>query len=368
MNTEFSYNFYKTSGEAWTAMYQAISVAQISIYWEIYALVDDSAGSSFVSLLCQKAREGIEVRLVIDAFGSYDLSNNALNEMRSAGVDVQIFNAFYPDWNIKAWVRRVWHRTHRKILVIDEEVSFIGGVNVRADHTDWDDLHMRMTGKIIRPMLYGFAKSYLSAGGNKKEVKRLLHPKLTMGFNNLKEKVNLILHAPLNSPHVSPFKKLYSQALSTAKESFNLLSPYYVPDHKFVELINKASRRGVKVNILLPWRTDIKIMQYIADSFYGISEKAGAAFYFLKKMNHGKAVSSDNRLGIVGSSNFTNRSFFYDQEAGVAFSDEKMVEELNGILDSWKQSAIPLTDLGTGKRRWYARFRDWWLNAIKDYT
>lgn len=368
MNTEFSYNFYKSTGEAWTAMYQSISVAQISIYWEIYAFVDDAAGTSFVSLLCQKAQEGIEVRLVLDAFGSYDLSNNALNQMRAAGVDVQIFNTFYPDWNMKAWLRRAWHRTHRKILVIDEEVAFIGGVNVRADHTDWDDLHMRITGKIVRPMLYGFAKSYLSAGGDKKEVKHLLHPKLALGLNNLKEKVNLILHAPLSAPHVSPFKKLYSQALSTAKVSFNLLSPYYVPDRKFVELINKASRKGVKVNILLPWKTDLKIMQYIANAFYGMSQQAGAAFYFLKKMNHGKAVSSDNRLGIVGSSNFTNRSFFYDQEAGVAFSDEKMVEELNGILDFWKEGAVPLTDMGTGKRHWYARFKDWWLNVIKNYT
>jgi len=90
--------------------------------------------------------------------------------------------------------------------------------------------------------------------------------------------------------------------------------------------------------------------------------------YFLRKMNHGKAVSSDNCLGIVGSANFTNRSFFYDQEAGVAFSDEKMVDELNGILDFWKQDAVPMADLGFGKRRWYARFKEWWLNVIKNYT
>ncbi|MEK7131795.1 MAG: phospholipase D-like domain-containing protein, partial [Patescibacteria group bacterium] len=187
--------------------------------------------------------------------------------------------------------------------------------------------------------------------------------------NDLREKVNFIFHAPAYATNRSPFKSFYKQALDTAKDSFNLLTPYYVPDRQFLALVSRAKRRGVKVNIIMPWKTDIRLMQYMAGLFYGISAKAGAAFYFLKKMNHGKAVSVDNNLGMVGSANLTPRSFYVNQEAGVTFSHEQMVAELNHILDDWKDEAVSLTDLGLGnKRGWYGRFKDWWLHKLHDYV
>ena len=86
-------------------------------------------------------------------------------------------------------------------------------------------------------------------------------------------------------------------------------------------------------------------------------------------MNHGKAVSSDNTIGLVSSANLTPRSFYINQEAGVAFSHEKMVEELNHILDDWKDHAAPMSDFGFGnKRGWYRRFKDWWLHKLRDYV
>jgi len=365
---EFSYQFFNTTVAAWDEMRRCISGAKKSIYWEIYSLIDDSAGRPFIELLCQKAREGLDVMLIVDALGSYELTNNSIERLKVSGAKVHVFNSLNPIFGLSEWWKRVWHRTHRKVLIIDEGIVFIGGVNIYKAAKNWYDVHLRITGKVVRPLLFGFAKSYIRSGGDKFDIKHLLHPKLTIGLENLKEKINFILHSPIYRVKKSPFKKAYYQALDMAKESFNLLTPYYVPDREFIDLVSRAKKRGVKVNIILPWKTDIKLMQYMARAFYGISEKAGAAFYFLKRMNHGKVLTSDDKIGIVSSANLTPRSFYVNHEAGVSFSHEQMVNDLNHILDEWKNEAIPMADLGFGKRGWFGKFKDWWMNKFSDYV
>ncbi|MEK7680830.1 MAG: phosphatidylserine/phosphatidylglycerophosphate/cardiolipin synthase family protein [Patescibacteria group bacterium] len=364
----FSYQFFNTTVSAWEEMKRCLSVAKKSIYWEIYALIDDAAGGSFIDILCQKAMSGLDVMLVVDAIGSYELSNKAKDKLKNSGVKFQVFHSLSPIIGLSSWWKRVWHRTHRKVLIIDEEVVFIGGVNIKESARDWYDLHLKVTGRIARPLLYGFARTYINSGGRREEIKHLLHPKLTTGLAHLKDKVNFILHSPIYAAKKSPFKKVYYQTLDMAKESFNLLTPYYVPDREFIELVSKAKKRGVKVNIILPWKTDIKFMEYMARAFYGISQKAGAAFYFLKKMNHGKAVTADDKIGVVGSANFTHRGLFLNQEAGVSFSQKEMIDDLNHILDDWKEEAVPMSDFNFNSKGWYRRFKDWWLNKFKDYV
>jgi len=367
METEFSYQFYSTTKSAWDGMYQGILATKKSVYWEVYALLDDVSGKPFIDLLCEKAKAGIDVKIVVDGVGSYHLSDASTKRLRLAGAKVYIFNRLYPALNLVNWWRRVWYRTHRKVLIIDEETIFIGGVNVEDLAIGWDDLHLKLSGKIVRPMLYGFAQSYVHSGGSEEDVRQFLQPELLSGINNSKEKVNFIINSPIYIKG-SASNKIYAEALNNAKESFNLLTPYYVPDLHFLELVSKAKHRGVDVNIILPMETDVRIMQYMARAFYGISKKAGAAFYFLRNMNHGKAVTSDNKLGIVGSTNLTHRGFFINQEAGVAFSHEQMINDLNQILDDWKKGAVPLAEVGFGERNWYTRFKGWWVRRFKDYV
>lgn len=368
MNSDFSYQFFNTSVLAWEAMYQAILAAKKSIFWEVYTLVDDEAGKRFIELLAEKAAVGIDVKIIVDAFGSYDLSKSALFKLQTAGAKIVYFNRLRPGINIVDWVRRMWYRTHRKILIIDEERAFVGGVNVEQPAADWYDLHLLITGSaVIRPLLYGFAKSYIHCGGNAKEVEHLLHPDFAEGLNSIRNRINFLMHAPFYAK-ISPFKKFYYQSLESAQNTFNVVTPYYVPDLHFLDLVSRAKKRGVEVNIILPWETDVNLMRHMANAFYGISSKAGVSFYMLKKMNHAKAVSYDDKLGIVGSANFTPRSFFINQEASAAFSDPKMVGDLNKIIGDWKKEAVPLSEVGLSKKKWSARFKDWWLNKFKDYV
>lgn len=368
MNNDFSYHFYSSTISSWDAMYQEVLGATKSIYWEIYAFVDDIAGNRFIDLLCDKAKQGVDVKIIVDAFGSYYLTGLSINRLRSSGVEVLLFNKLNLQLNLRQWWSRIWMRTHCKILMIDEEVAFIGGVNVQRDMEQWDDVHLRLSGKVTRPLLRYFARKYISSGGKRKRVKHILHPKLINKVGKLKEKIKFLINSPLRYYGRSPIRKFYSTALSTAKESFNLLTPYYAPDRKFLELIFKASKRGVKVNIILPFKNDIKLMNYMARAFYGLSKKAGATFYFLKKMNHGKALTVDNKMGMVGSTNLTNRSYFMNHEANVVFHEQNMVEELNHLLDDWKDKADPNLENDFKNKSIIRRAKNWWAYRFKNHV
>ncbi len=366
---EFTYKFYKNTLDAWEGMRQGIIEAKESVYWEIYDLTDDEAGKPFIDLLCAKAQAGLDIKLVVDAMGSFYLSSDATSKLRSAGVKFFAFHRFGFRFVLHNWWRRIWHRTHRKVLIIDKKILFIGGVNVAKNATTWQDIHLRLTGKIIVPALLGFAWAYIRAGGDKKDVQDLLQTKIITKMHNFKEKITLILHSPIGATTKSPFKRFYKEALRTAKESFTLLTPYYVPGRDFLNLVAQAHRRGVRVNIITPWKTDERIMRYMAAMFFKVSAKAGITFYFIRGMHHGKAVTVDGNLAMVGSANLTPRSLYINHEAGVVFSDTKMVDELNQIFEELKKDAVPLSEIDIENYRGnFRRFKDWLMRKIHTYV
>lgn len=370
-NQHFGYKFYSFTHEAWDAMYQALLEAKHSIHWEIYAFVDGGIGQKFVDALVEKALRGVEVKLVIDALGSHDFSMDSERRIIAAGGDVLRFNRLYPEWKIGHWISRLLYRNHRKVLIIDEQVALLGGVNLRDEYRDWHDVYLKITGRgVVWPLLRGFAKSYVSAGGEPKRVRRLLYPRLAElrdEGRDLKKNLEFIMQSPAES-RASQARRLFLRALAMAKESVNLLSPYYVPDKTFLKAVALARQRGVKVNIFLPLRTDHKIMQMISDAYYELTLAAGAEFFFLPTMNHGKALSVDDTWGAVGSMNLTPRSFYYNEESGVSFHDERMVRELNELFNDWKKTAQAFDRAEWKKRGWWPKMREWWAKRLEDYV
>ncbi|MSU75635.1 MAG: phosphatidylserine/phosphatidylglycerophosphate/cardiolipin synthase family protein [Candidatus Magasanikbacteria bacterium] len=367
MDKPFSYKFYRTTQAAWDAMYQEILVAQKSIYWEIYIFIDDEAGNRFIDALCDRARVGVDVKIIIDAFGSWGLSRPAETRLIEAGVEVLKYNRIHPEFAFGKWWRRLWRRNHRKLLIIDEAIAFVGGVNVESKALEWDDLFLKLTGPVIRPLLTSFAKTYRRAGGSKSRVRHLLRSRLPAELKTLPEKIKFIAHSPLDN-RLPAVRKLYLRSIAMAKESINVLTPYFVPDLQLLRLITKAKRRGVKINLFLPARTDHLFMELIARAYYGLIHRTGANVYFLPKMNHGKAIMIDDKTGFVGSANVTPRSWYINDEAGVYFDDEKMADELKGFFEDWKAGATPLDLEKWKKRGWRAKLKEWWVKRIENYV
>ncbi len=341
---------YSTSEEAWHAMYDAILSAQKSIYWEVYILIDDEVGKKFFNLLEKKSKEGVDVKLIIDGIGSFSVSKSRIEKLKKSGVDIRIFH------ERKHRYRGLWSkmisRTHRKILVIDQKIGFIGGVNVQKHMKEWLDIHVKIEGKAVRSLLRAFAKIYLISGGDKKNVKHLLRYK----FRVKGSLINFIYDDADNKR--SKMRKKYTEALLKARERVILFSPYYFPDRKLIKALWKAKRRGVRVDLLIPFRTDVRLATYAAYAWLAFMAKAGVNIHLSDKMMHGKGVIVDDEWAIVGSSNIEHGSFYNYYEANVKIEDKLTVKKLKGILTGWINTSKKFDRKAWRKRSKWQRFKE----------
>ncbi len=354
IDSTVSHEFHTTTQEAWEAMYQGMLKAEKSIFWEVYILNSSGPGKRFIDMLSEKALAGVEVKIIVDGLGSVSLGGQAEAKLKAAGVSIVWYNSLSFKPNPWQWIRNLWIRNHRKILIIDQKTAFIGGVNVDESSTTWDDLYLEMQGPVVHSLVRAFAKSYVRSGGERKMVHSLLKRPLRLDLKQLRQKITVLVHTPQSLRAVSSLWYFYRFAMDRAKKTVTLLTPYYVPDRRFLQLIRETHNRGVVVNILIPAQSDHRFMEYMAESFYELTADAGANLYLLKNMNHGKALSVDGRLGFVGSANITPRSFFLNEEAGVYFTDEVMVGDLENVLEGWRAQAERV--LVAKNRKWYDRF------------
>ena len=346
-----NYHMYSTSKAAWDAMYQAICAAQESIYWQLYMFVDDDTGFDFFDVLEQKARDGVEVKIIVDWWGSFGLSRKRIDSLRQAGVDVQLFHARRHRY------RGLWKvlttRNHRKVLVVDKRIGFIGGVNICKGMEDWLDIQLRLEGKVVRSMIRSFVGTYLICGGKKSSVR------------HLREYCTPMRHRALqyifDDGHTrkSTARTQYVDALRLAKKRVIFFSPYYFPDKQFLQSLWQARKRGVKVDLLIPWRSDIRFLTYAAYAWFGTLTKIGVNVHVLKKMMHGKGVIVDDEWAMIGSSNLTQDSFFHHYEANVRFSDKRLVKALTKTVKEWLTLSESVSRAQWEKRGRWQRIKEW---------
>ena len=341
---ESKYKIYSTTQEAWSGMLKAIGNAKKTIYWEIYIFVDDETGVEFFDLLEKKASAGVDVKLVVDSLGSFWVSRKRIHSLKKSGVDLIFFNERKKRY--RGWWKYLWTRTHRKILVVDEKIGFIGGVNIRKDMKDWMDINIKLEGKAVHSLLRSFAKSYIICGGEKSEVKHLFKYKFRV------QKDISDLEFIYDDPHIknSSARKHYTEALLKARERVILFSPYYFPDRKFIEALWKARKRGVKVDLLIPFRSDVRLANYAAYAWFSLMKKHGVGVHLSKNMMHGKGVVVDDDWAMIGSSNIDQSSFYDLYEVNAKISDKKFVKKIKTILEKWLENSDTLD-----KKSWHKR-------------
>src|SRR3990167_6414516 len=185
-----NYKFFTNSEKAWEAMFEAISNAKKSIYLEMYIFQNDIGDFDFFHLFKEKAKLGLRVKLIIDSLGSADLSYDSISELKEAGVEILSLSYLL-------------HRMHRKVLVVDENIAFIGGVNIHQNSRFWNDLMVRIKGNLVKKVVISFAKSYRNAGG--KDL-ALIRKKSKVA--NVKVKINtwIVEHSPIRKKF--HFKKI----------------------------------------------------------------------------------------------------------------------------------------------------------------
>lgn len=330
------WQFYTRTGDAWDAMHEALAQARGSIYLESYIFLDDEVGRAFVDVLVSKAQQGVDVRLILDGLGSFWFSVQSIQRLRAAGARVVSFQSLAYRRFFKS-LRRLNNRNHRKILIVDKRVGFIGGVNVRKEYQDWLDLHLRLEGEqILEPMVRSFGQTWIIGGGERRGVRHLLRGSRSRWRQRVRHLRYVFDHPYRRFRENSQVRHEYITACSRAKKSILIATPYFLPDKKLLEAMGEAIARGIQFRILVPGKIDVAILQQAMGRAIRHIHELGGSVYLLPSMMHGKALVVDNDYGMIGSSNIDPRSFFSNHEANVTFTQRAMVADLVNILKKWR--------------------------------
>lgn len=353
-------------GEALKQAYDSIAGARRRVCLEFYIIKPDVTGRAFIDLLSRKSREGVEVYLIYDSFGSSD-TRDLLDALRRDGVRVGEFHPIWP-WRLKfGW--RPANRDHRKLVVVDDEVAGVGGLNLADPYagrwvsTDvslppeklWRDTAVGVRGPAARLFLRAFARSwrYVQFGGRITRAEHIENVDLPPTLKGLRvgppshylrderaterrtlpeeNDMGVFAHVPSLA---SPFRPLLCRLLRNARRRLQMTMAYFAPDDQLLGHLCDAARRGVKVQLMLPAHADIRIMTYAARAFYQRLLESGVELYERQSVIlHSKTLTVDDDLSIVGSSNLDYRSTDFNCEISAVIRSRRFAEQLSMLFE-----------------------------------
>lgn len=339
-------------GEAiYAAKIAAIENAQYSVTFEVYEFYGDRAAKPMAEALARAAQRGVAVHVLLDFVGSVRADNDWFEMMEDAGVNLHRYHA--PSWYN---LTNLNYRTHRKIMVIDGRIGFMGGANVGNDWIAEDgfsfrDHHFRIEGPVVSSIQAVFSDNWLNATGVLLEGQRY-YPELDeVGDVTLQ----MVKSSPSEGHHRIRALKLY--ALAAAEQSFTATTAYFYPDDTFLEAILEARERGVEVRILLSGEEmDKGFVRNAGVNRWRDILAAGVEIYkYDEAMYHAKFLIVDETWSTFGSSNLDNRSFRINDEANLLVWSPDFTRELLDIVEQDMRVASRFTLDDWHQRSWYVR-------------
>jgi cardiolipin synthase len=329
------YTVLRNGDEVFPPMLEAIRRAQRRISFESFIYEDGQIGDEFTRELAAAARRGVTVRVVLDSFGA-TLSREAQQQLTDAGVQVVWFNPLRP-WTLE----KANYRTHRKVLAVDGEVAFTGGIGL-ADHwlgnaqspDHWRDTQFKVVGPSVRALEASFYENWLEAGG-------LSAPALDPELPPLDTGARSIVVWSNYSGGATSVKLLYLLSLAGARRTIDIQSPYFILDESTRWSIREARNRGVRVRVLTDSdETDGAPVKAASRAAYQMLLDWGVEIYeYQPTMMHAKTMMVDGVWSVIGSANFGNRSFELNDEVTVAVQDRELAATLiNDFEDDIKRS------------------------------
>lgn len=350
MNQNLALPFKNNEVEIYTSGYDffpsllmEIGKAEHHIHIDTFIVSDDPLGRIIADALIDKAKQGVEVRLIYDDVGSWRTPNSFFMRMRNEGIEVY---AFMPV-RFPAFTSRVNYRNHRKICVIDGEVGFIGGMNIARRYVQgtpkqsWRDTHVKLTGAAV----YGLQRAFLVDWYFVSKVfitERSYYPEIIIGQNN--SLVQVVTSSPTSLwPEI---EQGYVRILTNAKHYVYMETPYFLPTDPILFAMRVAALSGVDVRLMIPYETDTKVVEWASRSYVIEASKAGVKILLYRKgFNHSKLLVSDDAMATIGSTNVDFRSFENDFEANAFFYDKKIALQVKEVFLADQKDSIDLDDV-----------------------
>jgi cardiolipin synthase len=331
----------QNGNQIFSAMLGAIKKAKKTITFETYIFWAGNIGKKFSQALCERARARVKVHIILDWVGSNRIDEEYVKNMKKAGIEIEKYHP--PRWYN---INRMNNRTHRKLLIIDGNIGFIGGVGIadkwqgNAESKDnWRDTHYKVEGPVVAEMQAAFNNNWLKT-----------HSKLLLGndyFPELKPLAKGVLaQAFKSSSNGSQNARLMNLlSISSAEKSIKLQAAYFMPDKFAIETLLAARKRGVDVEIIVPGpHMDEPILKKASQSIWGILLDAGVKIYeYQPTMYHCKSIIVDDLWVSVGSTNFDSRSFLLNDEANLNIYDKDFVKEQIKVFEEDKRNSVLVT-------------------------
>ncbi len=347
MNQNFALPFknnetdvYVSGYEFFPALLAEISKATHHIHIVSYIIDDDPLGRLLRDALIDKARKGIEVRLLFDDVGSWKTPNRFFEQMREEGIEVHPFMPV----RFPAFTGKVNYRNHRKIIVIDGKVGFIGGMNLAQRYvkghkgTMWRDTHVKISGAAV----YGLQRAFLVDWFHADRTlitDRKYYPDTTIAPNN--SLIQIVTSSPTNV--WEELEQGYIKILLSAKRYVYMETPYFLPTEPIFFAMRTAALSGVDVRLMVSLKTDSKLVQMASRSYLTQTIQAGVkVLCYEEGFNHTKLLVADDNVATIGSANIDFRSFENNFEANAFFYDKSMAQRIKDIFLTDETKCVPL--------------------------
>ncbi|WP_144023622.1 cardiolipin synthase [Paenibacillus sp. FSL H8-0548] len=367
MNLKTSYALYTSNNaveiytegnQKFDALLRDIESAQHHIHLVYYIVRDDKLGRRLVKALAAKAAEGVEVKFLYDHIGSSGLPKRYFYELRAAGGQAA---AFFPS-RIPYLNLKLNYRNHRKLVIIDGQVGYIGGFNIGDEYLglnkhfgEWRDTHLRVQGNAVLQMQAQFLMDWnLAASG-----KIILNDQYFPIMDDAKGTIGMQLVASGPDTEYQQIKNSYIKMIYAAKKTICLQTPYFVPDESLMTALKIASLSGVDVRIMLPIKRDHFFVYWATHSYLGELLANGVQCYMFEKgFLHAKTLVIDGKVASVGTANLDIRSFKLNFEMNAFIYDTQTAAKLQRIFEDDMKNSTQLTLALYGKRPLMNRFKE----------
>lgn len=353
----------ETGSDFFPALIEAIETARHEFHLETYIFENDDTGRAVADALCRAARRGVTVRVLVDGFGSPGFAGVLRPSLEEAGVQVLVYRPEIARFRLR---RHRLRRLHRKLAVADGRAAFVGGINIvddvdaRQPSPPRFDYTVRLEGPLLAPIHASVRQLWsLVAWAGLRRRLRLPLPTPTDDASRGDMRAAFVIRDNLR--HRRDIEEAYLEAIEQAQEEIVLANAYFLPGLRFRRTLLKASRRGVRVTILLQGRVEYALQHYATQALYGALLSSGVRiFEYHRSFLHAKVAVVDCCWATVGSSNIDPFSLLLAREANVVIDDQRFATELRSSLDAaMKHGARELRRQDWQRKPWLHRLASW---------
>ena len=321
MASQTNWTLYATNEDVWLSMLHDCANAKTSIYLEQFIFAADDFGNRLIDICAERAANGVKVRFLWDAAGSFTFwGSNIVEDLRKKGIELLFWKTLIPSYfkvqNFRSW----FLRNHRRTLVVDEKVGYTGSICVQDQMKNWRDVNVRLEGPVVAEMQNAFSRMWERARHNNQFPKR---------ERSRDPEFRYVTNFP------APGRRhIYSELLKAVRDAqryIYITTPYFVPTHRLAHALKLAAMRGVDVRLVIPENSDHFAVDLGARSFFNTLLEAGVRIFLYRgngNMIHSKAVAIDDTWASVGTMNLDQISLLYNFEASIISTNAKFCEEL----------------------------------------